>query len=165
MDEHSWSNPDEHAPGHRMRNCSSAGKWPLQAITPHAISGVKQIGLLRSSVTSDIQLRPPSRREKGAFHRSVVTGMSVSRSVKAIKKRIASGAKCESWGCSFLAATTVDHLKAQAVTKVLHIRVLKQLQQWSPLRKHQILPVIQLYAKNFIAFNNSHIQAYFLIWK
>lgn len=59
----------------------------------------------------------------------------------------------------------VDHLKAQAVTKVLRIRVLNQLQQSSPLRQHQILPVIKLYAKNFIAFNNSHIQTYFLIWK
>ena len=26
-------------------------------------------------------------------------------------------------------------------------------------------PVIKLYAKNFIAFNNTHIQTYFLIWK
>lgn len=47
----------------------------------------------------------------------------------AMKHRLASGAKCESSGCSFLAAAKVDYLKAQAAAKVLRIRVLKQVQK------------------------------------
>ena len=47
-----------------MRNCSSANKWPLQPITPHAISGVKRRETLKPSVQSDLQLRAPSRRQQ-----------------------------------------------------------------------------------------------------